>query len=254
VAALVDEPAQTGSAEWMQAWQAAGVVAAQAIDGVLDAWPGLSGLVVAREVAAATGDRDALVAAASNPVRDLDLAGRPWAGAPLVHANRGLSGIDGTVSTAIGLALAGGRPTRVLVGDVAWLHDLGALVLGPSESVPDVTVVVLNDGGGGIFSLLEQGVDAERDAAAAERFERLFGTPHGVDLATVCAGLGVEHDLAVDVTELRAELARAPKGLRVLEIRAARGDLRPLHAAVGDAVEVAVRGIGAPTTPSGGVR
>ena len=101
---------------------------------MLDGWPVLTGPLVAREVAAATGADEALVLAASNPVRDVDLAGRPWSWAPgrgLVHANRGVSGIDGTVSTATGMALGSGRPTRVLVGDVAFLHDLGALVLGP---------------------------------------------------------------------------------------------------------------------------
>lgn len=221
---------------WLQAWQQAGAAATRAIDEVLDAWPGLSGPTVAREIAAATEPDQALVAAASNPVRDLDLAARPWAHPRLVHANRGLSGIDGTISTAAGFALAVDRPTRVLVGDVAFLHDLGALVLGPGERRPDLTVVVLNDGGGGIFSLLEQGAEAERDARAAARFERLFGTPHSVDVSAVCRGLGIPYARADDLASLRAQLASRPSGLRVLEVPVTRSDLRPLHAQIARAV------------------
>ena len=96
-----------------------------------------------------------------------------------VIANRGLSGIDGTVSTAIGAAL--GRPSTsralALIGDVTFLHDANGLVLGPHEPRPDLTIVVVNDDGGSIFSMLEQGAPAY-----ADRFDALFGTPHGVDL------------------------------------------------------------------------
>ena len=216
---------------------------ARAVDSVLDGWPVLTGPLVAREVAAATASDDALVLAASNPVRDLDLAARPWSWAPghgLVHANRGLSGIDGTVSTATGVALGSGRPTRVLVGDLAFLHDLDALVLGPHEARPDLTVVVVNDQGGGIFSLLEPGADAERDAESAARFERLFGTPQEVGLADLCAGLGVPHAVVASTAGLRERLAAPIRGLSVLEVRVDREDLRPLHEAIDRSVQAAV--------------
>ncbi len=213
------------------------------MDSVLDGWPVLTGPLVAREVAAATGSDDALVLAASNPVRDLDLAGRPWSWAPghgLVHANRGLSGIDGTVSTAIGIGLGCGWPVRALVGDLAFLHDIGALVLGPREERPDLTVVVVNDEGGGIFSLLEPGAEAERDAESAARFERLFGTPQEVGLAEVCAGLGVPHAISSSAAGLRERLAAPIRGLSVLEVRVDREDLRPLHEAIDRTVQAAV--------------
>jgi 2-succinyl-5-enolpyruvyl-6-hydroxy-3-cyclohexene-1-carboxylate synthase len=235
-------PAPEGGA-WLSSWQRAGRVAVRAVDGVLDGWPILTGPVVAREIAAATASDDALVVAASNPVRDLDLAGAPWPWWPghgLVHAGRGLSGIDGTVATAMGVALGSARPTRVLVGDVAFLHDLGALVLGPREERPDITVVVLNDQGGGIFSLLEPGADAERDAASAERFDRLFGTPHKVRLAELCAGLGVAHAVVASAAGLRERLAAPVRGLGVLEVRVDREDLQPLHQAIDRAVLAAV--------------
>jgi 2-succinyl-5-enolpyruvyl-6-hydroxy-3-cyclohexene-1-carboxylate synthase len=226
---------------WLPAWQQAGSVAAQAIDAVLDGWPLLTGPLVGREVATATSPSEALVLAASNPVRDVDLAGHPWSRPRrLVLANRGLSGIDGTVSTATGVALGSGRPTRVLVGDVALLHDLGALVLGPSEPRPDLTVVVVNDAGGGIFSLLEPGADGERDAASAARFERMFGTPHAVDLAALCSGLGVPYSRLASAAGLRERLASAPRELSVVEVQVDRADLRPLHEAIARSVRSAV--------------
>ena len=101
-----------------------------------------------------------------------------------VIANRGLAGIDGTVSTAIGAAL--GRPhgsrNLALMGDVTFLHDATAWCSGPPSRGPDLTIVVVNDDGGSIFSMLEQGAPEH-----ADRFEALFGTPHGVDLASLCA-------------------------------------------------------------------
>ena len=166
-----------------------------------------------------------------------------WSWAPghgLVHANRGLSGIDGTVSTAIGIGLGCGWPVRALVGDLAFLHDIGALVLGPQEERPDLTVVVVNDEGGGIFSLLEPGAEAERDAESAARFERLFGTPQEVGLAEVCAGLGVPHAISSSAAGLRERLAAPIRGLSVLEIRVDREDLRPLHEAIDRTVQAAV--------------
>jgi 2-succinyl-5-enolpyruvyl-6-hydroxy-3-cyclohexene-1-carboxylate synthase len=221
---------------WLAQWSRAGALAAQALDRVLDGWPVLTGPLVAREVAVATQAGDFLMLAASNAIRNVDLAGPGWAGRPRVFANRGLSGIDGTVSTAIGLCLAGRSSARVLVGDIAFLHDLGALVLGPGEQRPDLTVVVVNDGGGGIFSLLEPGADAERDVAAAERFERVFGTPQDVDLGAVCAGLGVPHQVVHSTAGLRERLSGPSEGLSVVEVPVDREDLRPLQEAIARAV------------------
>ena len=104
----------------------------------------------------------------------------------MVVANRGLSGIDGTVSSAIGAALGRPHSSRAfaLMGDLTFLHDQNGLVLGPDEPRPDLTIVVVNDDGGSIFALLEQGADEH-----AASFERLFGTPHGVR-----PGVGVRGD------------------------------------------------------------
>jgi 2-succinyl-5-enolpyruvyl-6-hydroxy-3-cyclohexene-1-carboxylate synthase len=145
---------------------------------------GLTQEAVAAAVLAALGPGDDLVLGASSIIRAADLAPiaeRP----PRVFANRGLAGIDGTVATATGIALATGRPTTVLLGDLTAQHDLGALVRPPSEPWPRLRVVVADDGGGSIFHGLEQGAP-EYEAS----FERVFGTPQAVDLAAVASALG----------------------------------------------------------------
>jgi len=239
---------------WLTAWLGAGRQARRAVDDVLDrraAAGELTGPLVAREVAAASGPGERLVVAASNPVRDLDLAAHPFDvqgsglgappgidadGYPHVASNRGLSGIDGTLSTAIGVARASAHPTRALVGDLAFLHDVGGLAVPTAERVHvRLQVVVLNDDGGGIFGLLEHG-----EPARAASFERVFGTPHGADLAALCAGFDVPHALARDLSELRQAVRVVRAGLSVLEVRADRSKLRALHAdlraAVADAL------------------
>ncbi len=214
---------------WLEQWVAAGRVAERAVDEVLDGWPVLTGPLLAREVAHATGAGDALVVAASNPVRDLDLVA-PAPDGVLVLANRGLAGIDGTIGTAVGVAAAAGRPTRLLVGDLAFLHDHGSLALPVGERDRlRLQVVVLNDDGGGIFGLIEH-------ADHPSSFERVFGTPHGADLASLCAAVGVPHRRVNEKAELATVLADVPLGISVVEVRADRGSLRPLHDALRTAV------------------
>jgi 2-succinyl-5-enolpyruvyl-6-hydroxy-3-cyclohexene-1-carboxylate synthase len=157
-----------------------------------------------------------------------------------VLANRGLSGIDGTVSTASGVALRGGF-VRAFVGDLAFLHDLNALLVPLGEERPHLQVVVLNDDGGGIFGLLEHGERAARGPAEAATFERLFGTPHHADLAALCAGYGVPHLRVESLGTLRAALAEPPPGTSVVEVPADRRALRELHARLRCAVRAATR-------------
>ena len=136
-----------------------------------------------------------------------------------VVANRGLAGIDGTISSAIGAALGRPQSSRALalMGDVTFLHDTTGLFLAPREERPDLTIVVVNDDGGSIFATLEQGAPAY-----ADRFDTLFGTPHGVDLASLCAAARVPHLRVSGLPELEQALAMPNGGIEVVEARVRR--------------------------------
>jgi 2-succinyl-5-enolpyruvyl-6-hydroxy-3-cyclohexene-1-carboxylate synthase len=217
---------------WRDAWEEAGSTAVAAIDAVLAAERAPTEPAVARDVMAALPDGCELVVSSSMPVRDLEWYAHPRAGVR-VHANRGANGIDGVVSTAVGVALAG-APTVLLIGDVALLHDLPGLVGAASRGIDLVLVVVDNDGGG-IFSFLPQARVLEPD-----RFELLFGTPHGLDLVAVASALGVPARAVGDVSTAVADAVGAG-GVHVLVVRterAANVDLHDrLHAAVAGALE-----------------
>ena len=132
---------------------------------------------LARDLVAALPSRATLVLGSSQAPRDVALAAGRRDGLRIV-ANRGVAGIDGTVSTAVGVALAAGGddgPTVALMGDLTFLHDMTGLVIGPHEPRPDLTIVVSNNDGGAIFSTLEPG-----EPRHARAFDRVFGTPHGV--------------------------------------------------------------------------
>ncbi|WP_300007364.1 2-succinyl-5-enolpyruvyl-6-hydroxy-3-cyclohexene-1-carboxylic-acid synthase [Pseudonocardia sp.] len=231
VRAVGSLPALTPPAGWLDRWHAADESASAALDKALDDPAAPAGLRLSRALVAGLPDGAALVLGSSNPVRDVALAAAPRPGLTVL-ANRGVAGIDGTVSTAIGAALAHGGPAYALMGDLTLLHDTTGLVIGPDEPRPDLTIVVLNDGGGGIFGLLEQG-----SAEHSHAFERVFGTPHAVDVAVLCAGLGATHRVsAVDGLTLPR-----PRGITVVEVRATRAGLREGHAALRAAVRDALR-------------
>ncbi|SEK75503.1 2-succinyl-5-enolpyruvyl-6-hydroxy-3-cyclohexene-1-carboxylic-acid synthase [Rhodococcus maanshanensis] len=196
----------------------------------LSAHPKPTGLHVAKVVMDALCEGDQLLLGASNPVRDAALVSYPRPGVRVL-SNRGVAGIDGTVSTAVGAAMAApGERTRTLalMGDLTFLHDASGLLIGTGEPRPrDLTIVVANDDGGGIFELLEQG-----DPQYAGVFERVFGTPHGMDLSALCAAYRVEHH-AVNPEQLAVALTEPnTAGIRVLEVATERSGLRELHAAV----------------------
>jgi 2-succinyl-5-enolpyruvyl-6-hydroxy-3-cyclohexene-1-carboxylate synthase len=221
--------ADAGDPGWLAAWQELDRAVFGRLDALVDA-EGLGPHAVAREVSAAVPPGGQLFVGASNPIRDLDLmAARYEVGARRkVLANRGLSGIDGTVSSAIGAALVRpGERTLLLVGDVTFLHDMTGLVIGPAEPRPDLTIVVVNDDGGSIFASLEQG-----GPSYAGSFERLFGTPHGVDLAALCAATRTPHWAVGSVPELRQALASPNGGIEVVEARVRRDNRRALDAAI----------------------
>ena len=231
-----DEPSKPADPEWLAGWQRADAAAKAAVAGALAEEPWPSGLRLAAEMVDALPPDSLLVVGSSNPARDVALAGglRPDV---LVHRNRGVAGIDGTVSTAIGAATVHRGHSYALIGDLTFLHDANGLLTGAAEQRPDLTIVVLNDDGGGIFSLLEQGAPEH-----SHSFERVFGTPHGADLGALCAGYRVPHLVAETLTEFRAALRPAP-GLRVVEVRVDRSRHRALHARLRAAVSAAVSGL-----------
>jgi len=192
----------------------------------LEAHPLTTGLHVAAAVSDALRPGDQLVLGASNPVRDVALVGLDTRGIR-VRSNRGVAGIDGTVSTAIGAALAHEGRTVALIGDLTFVHDSSGLLIGPTEPTPrQLTIVVSNDNGGGIFELLEQG-----DPRFSDVSSRIFGTPHDVDVGALCRAYHVE-SRQIEVDELSAALDEPGAGMRVLEVKADRSSLRELHAAI----------------------
>ena len=211
-----------GDPRWLESWQVA--------DGKLAvgraSLAGWDGHAVAEAVVAGVGPGEQLFFGSSQSIRDADLA--PINHSPArVWANRGLSGIDGALSTAIGVALATGEPATVLLGDLTLQHDMGALVTPPLEPGCDIRVVVVHDDGGAIFSTLEQGAPAHEQA-----FERVFGTPQGVDLAAVASALGWRTTTATQEAELKSVLAAPVKGREMVVARLTRGDRRNIEAAL----------------------
>ena len=197
----------------LTAWAEAGRQAHLAVDRVLDESLAdgrpPSGIAALREALRALPPDAILFLGSSSVIRDADLLAVPLPGRVLT--NRGVGGIDGTVSSAVGAALASRWPGYAIMGDLTFLHDANGLLIGPDEPRPDLCVIVLNDDGGGIFGLLEPGAPEH-----AGVFERVFGTPHGVDIAALCAATRTPHEV-VEVEKLAAALAPRP-GLRVVEV------------------------------------
>lgn len=212
----MDAPA---SEEWLGRWLEADAqrlaqldTASSSVAASPDVGEGLDPRAVHHVLWSALDAEDVVMLGSSNPVRDADLLpvhDQP----PVVFANRGLAGIDGTISSAIGLALSLARPVTTIVGDLTFIHDLSALVFGELERVPDLRVMVLDDRGGSIFQGLEQGAETY-----AEHFERVFGTPQRVHLAAAARGIGVETSECVSLDDLARALARPISGLEVIVV------------------------------------
>lgn len=173
--------------------------------------------MVARAVWAATWPHDRLVLGSSRMVRVLDslVTGKKVT----VHANRGLAGIDGTVATTLGVALASQREratgvTRAVLGDLTFLHDVGGLLLGSDEPTPNVQLVVVNDGGGTIFDTLEVATTAQPGA-----YRRVMRTPQRVKLESLAAAYGWDYTAVTNRSELEQAVLRAVSGLSIVEVR-----------------------------------
>jgi 2-succinyl-5-enolpyruvyl-6-hydroxy-3-cyclohexene-1-carboxylate synthase len=201
-AALHASGAVAVPADWCDRWRALEARAEAAIAQTLALHPEPTEPGTARTLLAALPSGSHLVVASSMPVRDLEWYATPRADVH-VHSNRGVNGIDGVVSTAIGVALGTGATTACLLGDVALLHDSNALI-GIADRGIDLTIVVVDNDGGGIFSFLPQAT-----SLPAPRFEQLFGTPHGVRPEALAAVHGLPTTTIEYGTDLVLEVANA---------------------------------------------
>jgi 2-succinyl-5-enolpyruvyl-6-hydroxy-3-cyclohexene-1-carboxylate synthase len=226
------EPAPDG---WLASWQAADALARRAMDETLDATDEPTELRLARDLAAAVPKESTLFVGNSTPIRDLDVAMAPRDGLQIL-ANRGASGIDGLVSTALGVATAGTGPTVALLGDLSLLYDAGALLWNGQRLPADLVLVVPNNRGGAIFGSLDQRDLPERD--------RLFVTPQDVDLAALSIAAGVGHTRVERMSDFDGALrdAHAARGIRVIEVPTPAEWSRQQRSAVRTAVDAALAG------------
>ncbi len=232
VGAIVDDVAARVAPDdeaWSAWWREAEAAARTVIDGWARSRHGEPS--VATHVAAALRPGSRLVLSSSMPIRDMEWFGGHMPGVT-VHANRGANGIDGVVSTAVGVALATAAPTTLLIGDVACLHDTNGL-LGLARRGLDMDIVVVNNDGGAIFSFLPQ-----RGATDDVEFETLWGTPHGVSFAALSAAHGIEHVAVGAAGDLPGVLG--PRGVRLLEVRTDRASNTSEHDALNAAIAAAL--------------
>jgi len=216
VRALVEHLDDTErDAAWGEAWRDADARARAAIDAHLDGLDALGDPRVARDVTAAVPTGGTLMVASSMPVRDVETFAAARDDVRFV-ANRGTNGIDGFTSTAVGFALGSASPTVALVGDLCFLHDANGL-LGASERGIDLTIVVVDNRGGAIFSFLPQ-------ADLPEHFETLFGTPQSVDVGALASlhGITVLEVVAPDAVGMAVRAGTDAGGLQVVVVRTDR--------------------------------
>jgi len=225
---------------WLQQWRAADERAAQAIVGVLSDEP-LSEPLLARELGVLLPGKATLFVASSMPVRDIETFWPVRADPPRVLCNRGANGIDGTVSSAFGAAAAGQGQTVLLIGDVALAYDIGGL-LAASRLALKLTIVLIENSGGGIFDFLPLAATpmarAPDGTVATDVFTAHVATPTGLDFAAAAGAYGVGHERVRELRGFREALERAlaAAGSTIVEVAGERAANVALHRRVWDAV------------------
>lgn len=221
-----------GTTTWNRAWSNAESRAREAITDIVESEP-LMEAGLAREIGRHSPPDCALYVSNSMPVRDIDSFMEARSRPPLVFANRGASGIDGLISSAAGVA-ASGTPTILLTGDLAFYHDIGGLLAVTNTDI-DLTIVVANNSGGGIFSFLPVAGSIGPDVV-----DTAFTTPQSHDIGALCAGAGVRHDLLTDSGSVKRALAERTTAVRVHELPVDRAASVDQHRRIVDAVASAL--------------
>ena len=207
------ESVRNRNLSWLDKWIAAEDSAQKAINAALADEPGLTEPGVARAIYALVPEASHLVVSSSMPIRDVEWFGAPRNGLR-VHANRGANGIDGVVSTAVGVALATRQPTTLLIGDIALLHDVNGLINLASRKI-DLRIVVIDNNGGGIFSFLPQAQTLDE-----AKFEKIFGTPHDANIKMLAQAHQINTHELTNISDLAEVLSqRGPWLARVVTDR-----------------------------------
>jgi 2-succinyl-5-enolpyruvyl-6-hydroxy-3-cyclohexene-1-carboxylate synthase len=243
-AVVRQDGSNAGPGAWLASWRAADDAAATATRDWLDRLAEPFEGEVFDVLRATLPDGAILVAGNSMPVRDMEAFLGGGAGDLRCLGNRGANGIDGLVSTTLGMAAVADGPVVAVVGDIALLHDLNALVAATRLEL-STTIIVVNNDGGGIFSFLPQASAARPEVGLPEHFEELFGTPHGIELGPLVRALGADHE----VLSPRGLAAAVPvsigqPGVQVLEVRTERTRNVELHRDLQASVARAVEAVG----------
>ncbi len=216
ISGLFRVPAKQNNKDWKNTWEKVGNQTHEIVQKVLEDSPRISALHVVDCLMKNLPKKSHIHLASSLAARDFELLASPNLNSPYsngevtVSMNRGVNGIDGVVATAMGTALSSSVPTFAMLGDIAALHDLSSFVIPINEIQPDITFIVNDNNGGGVFNLLEQ--------SKVEDFERAFGTPTDINLSEVFKSLGCEVKSITKISDLQANLD-TPKGVKVLVVK-----------------------------------
>lgn len=219
---------------WLASWSSAEAKAQQAINSALADETAICEPAIARTVYRSISDHSNLFVSSSMPIRDVEWFAQPRSGLK-VFANRGVNGIDGVVSTAVGVAISSNSPTFLLIGDLALLHDSNGLINLASRNI-DLRIVLIDNCGGGIFSFLPQATAME-----STKFEKIFGTPHNSDLVLIAKAHGIQATTAASLDELTDELMI--RGPRLICVATDRSENVRVHERINQMVSVAIQNI-----------
>ena len=231
----LEMPANTDH-RFLDAWLAMDRVVTSALTASISELPFPNEPAIAHAVASSVPDHSILFVGSSRPIRDLDAFGHARPSVTVI-ANRGVNGIDGTISTALGCAITG-TPTTLYIGDVTALHDISALTETQRLGAP-LRIVVVNNDGGGIFSFLPQ---ARSSTVPEAVYERHWGTPHGLTIATIAHSMGLSSRTVTSRDELILALKAPIEAPELVEIMTERSENLDFHIALRKAVALALAG------------